>query len=126
MHLMFIKMGLFSSEGSPFSIFGGGEKMMYLDWFVGTMKGTFNIEVKREDVGYEAHDFYHEEIDDLLIPAEHLEKLSDPLLIETLSYVDDKGYEWIAGYVLEEGTRKKLYEVWIRNGEQIAYELYVD
>lgn len=58
---------------------------MYLDWFIGTMKKTFNIEVKREDVGYEAHDFYHEEIDDLLIPAEHLEKLPNPLLIETLS-----------------------------------------
>ncbi|AIM14935.1 hypothetical protein HW35_00315 [Bacillus sp. X1(2014)] len=100
--------------------------MMYLDWFVGTMKRIFNIEVKRDDVSYEAYDFYHEELDDLLIPAEHLEKLPDPLLPGTLSYVDDNGYEWIAGYVLEEGTRKKLYEVWIRNGEQIAYEFYVE
>ncbi|WP_394141211.1 hypothetical protein [Cytobacillus oceanisediminis] len=49
--------------------------MMYLDWFAGTMKKIFNIEVKRADVGYEAYDFYHEEIDDLLIPAEHLVKL---------------------------------------------------
>ena len=71
--------------------------MMYLDWFVGTMKKTINIEVKREDRGYVAYDFYHEEIDDLLIPAEDLGKLPDPLLIETLSYVDDEGYEWIAG-----------------------------
>ncbi len=100
--------------------------MMHLDWFVGTMKKTFNIKVQRYDVGYEAYDFYHEEIDDLLISAEHLVKLPDPLLIETLSYVDDEGYEWIAGYVLEEGTGKKLYEVWIKNGEQIAYEMYAD
>lgn len=100
--------------------------MMYLDWFIGTMKKTFDIEVKREEVGYEAYDFYHEEIDELLIPAEHLEKLPDPLLIETLSYVDDEGHEWIAGYVLDVATRRKLYEVWIKNGEQIAYELYVD
>lgn len=100
--------------------------MMYLDWFAETMKKRFNIEVNREDVGYEAYDFYHEEIDDLLIPAEHLVKLPNPLLIETLSYVDDEGYEWIVGYVLEEGTRKKLYEVWIENGEQIAYEFFVD
>ncbi|MFD2615839.1 hypothetical protein [Terrilactibacillus laevilacticus] len=35
--------------------------MMYLDWFAETMKKTFNIEVKKEDVGYEAYDFYHEE-----------------------------------------------------------------
>lgn len=100
--------------------------MMYLDWFVGTMRKTFNIVVKNEDVSYEAYDFYHEDLDDLLIPAEHLKKLPDPLLFETLSYVDDDGYEWIAGVVLEEGTRKKLYEVWIKNGEPIAYELYVD
>ena len=99
---------------------------MYLDWFVGTMKKTFDIEVKRDEVGYEAYDFYHKEIDVLLIPAKHLEKLPDPLLIETLSYVDDKGYECIAGYVLKERTREKLYEVWIKNGEQIAYEIYVD
>ncbi|WP_254656545.1 hypothetical protein [Bacillus thermotolerans] len=100
------------------------EMMMYLDWFAETMKMTFNIEVNRDDVGYEAYDFYHEEIDDLLIPAEHLEKLPNPLLIETLSYVDDEGYEWIAGYILEEKTREKLYEVWIKNGEQVAYEIY--
>lgn len=100
--------------------------MMYIDWFVGTMKKTFGIEVKREDVGYEAYDFYHEEIDDLLIPAVHLEKLPDPLLIETLSYVDDEGYEWISGYVLDMEMRKKLYEVWIKNGEQLAYKMYVD
>jgi hypothetical protein len=99
--------------------------MMHLDWFVGTMKRIFNIEVKSEDVGYEAYDLYHEEIDDYLIPVEHLEKLPNPLLIETLSYVDDDGYEWIAGYVLDAGKRKKLYEVWIKNGEQIAYEIYV-
>ncbi|WP_191566719.1 hypothetical protein [Metabacillus idriensis] len=98
--------------------------MMYLDWFVGTMKKTFNIEVKRDDVGYDAYDFYHEELDDLLIPAEHLEKLPNPLLIETLWYVDDKGNDWVAAYVLEEKTKKKLYEVWIKNGEQIAYEMY--
>ncbi|MCM3567001.1 hypothetical protein [Neobacillus mesonae] len=100
--------------------------MLYIDWFVGQMKRIFNIDVKREDVGYEAYDFYHEEIDDLLIPAEHLEKLPDPLLIETISYVDDEGYEWIAGYVLDMKTRKKLYEVWIKNGEQIAHKIYVD
>ncbi|MFJ7858085.1 hypothetical protein ACIQZM_09360 [Peribacillus sp. NPDC097206] len=65
--------------------------MMYLDWFVGTMEKTFNIEVKREAIGSEAHDFYHEETDDLLSQAEHLEKLPNPLLIEIISYVDDKG-----------------------------------
>ena len=100
--------------------------MMYLDWFVETMKKMFNIEVKKEDVSYGAYDFYHEDLDYLLVPAEHLEKLPNPLLFETLSYVDDEGYEWIAGFAPEEETRVKLYEVWIKNGEPIAYELYVD
>lgn len=99
--------------------------MQYVDWFVWRMKKTFNIEVQEDEVSYEAYDFYHEELDELLVSAEHLGKLPNPLLFETLIYVDEKGYEWLAGVVLEEGTREKLYEVWIKNGEPIAYELYV-
>jgi len=48
------------------------------------------------------------------------------LLIEATSYVDDNRNEWIAGYVLEEETRVKLFEVWLKNGEQIVYKIYVD
>lgn len=99
---------------------------MHLDWFTGTMKKIFNVDVKIDEVGYESYDFFHEELDDLLIPAEHLEKLPNPLTIESISYVDDNGYEWIAGFVLNEETRNRLYEVWIKNGEQIAYEMYFD
>lgn len=61
----------------------------------------------------------------MLVPAEHLEKLPNPLLLEALMYVDAEGYEWIAEVVVNEETRKKLYEVWIKNGEPIAYEIYV-
>ncbi|WP_337019538.1 hypothetical protein [Oceanobacillus massiliensis] len=100
--------------------------MMNLDWFVRSMSKMFHIAVKEKDVGYEAYEFYHEELDDLLIPAEHLAKLPDPLLFETLCYVDDKGYEWIAGFVLDKKTREIMYEVWIKNGKAIAYEVYVD
>lgn len=64
-----------------------------MDWFVGTMKKTFNIEVNREDVSFEANEFFQEELDDLLIPAKHFVKLPNPLLLETLMYVDDKGNE---------------------------------
>lgn len=99
---------------------------MNLHWFVRKMKMTFHIVVKEEEIGYEAYEFYHEELDDLLIPAEHLVNLPNPLLLETISYIDKGGYEWIAGFVIDEDTREKLYEVWIRKGEQIAYELYID
>ncbi len=99
--------------------------MLHMYWFVRTMKRTFNVAVKIDEVGYEAYEFYHEELDNYLVPEEHLEKLPNPLLFETLSYVDEKRNEWIAGFVRDEETEEKLYEVWIKNGEPIAYEIYV-
>jgi hypothetical protein len=99
--------------------------MGYTDWFVRTLKKTFNVAVTIDEVGYEAYEFYHEELDSYLVPEEHLEKLPNPLLFETLTYVDENRNEWIAGFVKDEETQKKLYEVWIKNGEPIAYELYI-
>lgn len=99
---------------------------MHIDCFIRTMKKTFNIVVKKEDVSSEAYELYQEELDNLLIPAEHLEKLPNPLICEFLFYTDENHNEWILGVLEEEVTRKKLYEVWIKNGEAIAYELYVD
>ncbi|QHC05474.1 hypothetical protein GRQ40_17150 [Anoxybacillus sp. PDR2] len=99
--------------------------MSHIDWFVEKMKSEFNMEVPHDEVGYEAYEFYHDEIDELLVPAEHLEKLPNPLLLEALMYVDAEGYEWIAGVVVNEETRKKLYEVWIKDGKQISYKIYV-
>ncbi|WP_287465521.1 hypothetical protein [Geobacillus sp.] len=96
-----------------------------MDWFVRTMKRTFNVAVNIDEVGYEAYEFYHEELDNYLVPEEHLEKLPNPLLFETLRYVDEKRNDWIAGFVRDEETGEKLYEVWIKNGEPIAYEIYV-
>jgi hypothetical protein len=34
-----------------------------------------------------------------------------------------KGYEWIAGVGEDKETGKLLFEVWIRNGEQLANNL---
>jgi hypothetical protein len=73
--------------------------MLHIDWFVRTMKRTFNVAVNIDEVGYEAYEFYHEELDNYLVPEEHLEKLPNPLLFETLTYVDDNRNEWIAGFV---------------------------
>jgi len=97
---------------------------MMLESFVAKMKSEFGVEVNSEEVGYEAYAFDHEEIDDLLIPAEHVKKLPNPLLLEAFMYVDDEGNEWIAGMVVEEETRELLYEVWIKNGERIRYTMY--
>jgi hypothetical protein len=100
--------------------------MQYMDWFVWTMKKTFNIEISIEDVSYQVYTFDHEDLEGLFIPQAHLEKLPKSFLFETLSYVDHKDNRWIAGVVLEEETGKKLYELWIRDNEPIAYELYVE
>lgn len=100
--------------------------MLHVNWFVRTMKKTFNVKVLQNDVSYESYEFYHDELDDLLIPVEHLEKLPNPLIFETLMYVDENHNEWILGVVEEEGTRNKLYEVWIKNGLAIAYDIYID
>ncbi|WP_231106948.1 hypothetical protein, partial [Anoxybacillus flavithermus] len=75
-----------------------------MDWFVRTMERTFNVAVNIDEVGYEAYEFYHEELDNYLVPEEHLEKLPNPLLFEALMYVDAEGYEWIAGVVVNEET----------------------
>jgi hypothetical protein len=100
--------------------------MVNFEWFIRRMKSIFQTEVLFDDVSYETYDFYHDELDELLVPAEHLEKLPNPLTLRTFSYIDKHGYEWIAGAVEEEGTNRLLYEVWIRNGETIAYEIYVE
>ncbi|GGJ80855.1 hypothetical protein GGR02_003519 [Anoxybacillus voinovskiensis] len=96
-----------------------------LEWFMAKMKREFGVEVRLEEVGYEAYTFDHEEIDELLIPDEHVAKLPNPLLLEAFMYADAEGNEWIAGVVVEEETREMLYEVWIKNGKRICARLYV-
>jgi hypothetical protein len=100
--------------------------MVNFEWFVSRMKNTFQTEVLHNDVSCEEFDFYHDELDELLIPVEHLEKLPNPLILQSFSYIDKHGYEWVAGVVEDEETKRLLYEVWIKNGEAIAYEIYVD
>ncbi|RDW21496.1 hypothetical protein CWR48_02900 [Oceanobacillus arenosus] len=90
------------------------------------MKKLFQMIVPRENVSYEAHRFTHEDIDDSLIPVEHLKQLPNPLLLQSYLYVDQKDKQWIAGIVIEENTRILLYEIWLKDGKAIAYEIYVD
>ncbi|ANB60337.1 hypothetical protein [Anoxybacteroides amylolyticum] len=59
-----------------------------LDWVIAKMKREFGVEVKGEEVGYEAYEFYHDEMGQLLIPVEHVKKLPNPLLLEALMYVE--------------------------------------
>ncbi|MED4360337.1 hypothetical protein [Geobacillus stearothermophilus] len=55
-----------------------------LDWFIAKMKREFGVEVKGEEVGYEAYEFYHDEMDVVgcLSPVEVCRRL-----IETESHM---------------------------------------
>jgi hypothetical protein len=99
--------------------------MKYVDWFRWRMKKTFNKDVPLDEISYEAYEFYHDELDEYLVPQEHLERLPNPLILETNQYVDVDGYEWIAGIVEDQSSKEKIYEVWIKNGEPIAYEFFI-
>lgn len=95
-------------------------------WFIDRMNKTFHVSVPQNNVSYESYLFYHDDIDDSLIPVEHFNKLPDPLLLQCYQYTDQWGNEWVAGIVIEEITRELLYEIWLKNGKAIAYEMYGD
>lgn len=54
------------------------DKTYDAEWFTDRMQGTFYNEVSKDDVSYEAHLFYHDELDDSVIPKEHLLQLPNP------------------------------------------------
>jgi hypothetical protein len=80
------------------------------------MKNIFNVFVPLTNVCYTSS---KDSFDNLIF-----KKLPPSMNIHTLSYSDEKGNEWNAGFVVEKETRRLLYELWIKNGEPIAYELY--
>ncbi|PUF87839.1 MULTISPECIES: hypothetical protein [unclassified Geobacillus] len=93
----------------------------FVEWFVHMMKSKFGVEVQPERIGSESTELYHDEIDEALIPPNHLEKLPDPLLFQTLIYIDEEENEWIAGIVINEFSKEWLYIVWLKNGEAVSY-----
>lgn len=95
-------------------------------WFIERMEKTFHTTVSQKKVSGETYGFNHEDIDDSIIPVEHLGLLPNPLRLQSYTYADQLGNEWIAGIVVEAATNKLLYEIWLKNGKAIAYEIYVD
>jgi|SRR5699024_5075463 len=95
-------------------------------WFIDRMKKKLYVSVSKHNVSYEAYLFYHDDIDDSLIPIEHLSQLPNPLLLQTYQHLDLYNNDWIVGIVIEEDTRELLYEIWLKNGKAIVYEMYVD
>jgi hypothetical protein len=70
-----------------------GEKSLQgFSFFLILYQAWFQIYLMIWNLTYE---FYYEELDNYLVPEEHLEKLPNPLIFETLSYVDENRNEWI-------------------------------
>lgn len=93
----------------------------FVEWFVHMMRSKFGVEVHPEKIGSEYTELYHDEIDEALIPPNHLEAIPDPLLFQILVFVDEEENEWIAGIVLDEFSKEWLYIVWVKNGEAVSY-----
>lgn len=97
----------------------------YLGWFVEQMKTKFSIKVDSEEVSMESNELYHDEIDESIIPSQHLQALSNPVLFQLVTYQDSYLNEWIACIAVEEKTLNWLYVVWLKNGKSIYNSFYV-
>lgn len=100
--------------------------MINLEWFVRTMKRTFNVRVNRENIEYETYEVYDKQSNEGVIPKQHLTKLPDSIFFEIFKYVDENHNQWTLKVANAEKTQKKVYELWIKNGSVIVYDLYME
>ncbi|MCM3478953.1 hypothetical protein [Caldibacillus thermoamylovorans] len=96
--------------------------MNYIELFTNQMKIQFNLMVNVDEVSYEGISLFHDEIDESFIPREHLQRLQNPLLIETIVYTDKSNNEWIAGIVVDENKWLNEYMVIIKNNKRVFYK----
>lgn len=103
------------------------KKVVYDEmWFVSRIQKIFNVSAVKEDISYEAYQFTHDDIDESIIPIEHLKELPNPFFLQSYSYVDKNDTEWIVGIVIDGTTGELLYENWLKNEKSIAYEIHID
>jgi hypothetical protein len=88
-------------------------------WFVERLERNFGVNAEPERISPEGYEFYHEELDEEMITAEMLRGLPDPLLLETLLYIDAEGNEWLGVIGVELETRVWLIQVVLKNGETL-------
>lgn len=86
------------------------------------MKERFDVEVNPQQVGMEAVQLYHVEIDELLIPKDTLEQLPNPSMYYTYIYENDK--EWMIAVAVEAITNRPLFLVCTQDGEVVDKHLF--
>lgn len=86
------------------------------------LKEHGDMELEESKITIESTELYQDEIDERLIPIEHLKLLPDPILFDTVLYEDEKGSEWLAGIVINPATREREYIVLILNGEPMVHQ----
>ena len=96
--------------------------MESIQLFIELMKKHCDVPLDERKISVESTELYQDEIDEKLIPTDHLKCLPDPILFETLLYEDEMGMEWLAGIAINPITRKREYIVLILNDKPIVHQ----
>ena len=94
------------------------------EMFVNYLKRKHDTAIDGAELIWEAITMYQDEIDHELFPIDNLERLPDPLLFLTTSYVDQDEQEWIFCIVTEEeNVHRWFYVLCLKNGELVDKEI---
>lgn len=81
------------------------------------MMKAHDIEIDENVIVWEAVTFYHEELDEQLVPVTELNGFPDPLTICCAEYDDENGDQWLFGIAIEDQSEKWLLGWVVKNGE---------
>lgn len=81
------------------------------------MMQAHSIEIDENEIVWEAVTFYHEELDDQVVPVTEMKGFSDPLTICCAEYDDENGDQWLFGFATEDQSKKWLLGWVVKNGE---------
>lgn len=88
-------------------------------WFKEEILSRFGITITPDEVGYEAVELGHDEIDETIISKEELEFLPNPLLAQTFMYTHSNEDEWLLIIVHHEHDGTMLYQTWLKNNQKV-------
>ncbi|MED4464483.1 hypothetical protein [Metabacillus fastidiosus] len=90
-----------------------------INWFVKTLEKEFLVAIDGNQISFEGHELYLDEIDESLVPKEMLKGFPDSILVETMLFDDRDEIEWIGMVVEHPESRKWLLQVLLKDGEPV-------